>query len=105
MFTSVSNRSPKFLSDLERWEANLRVTCGRCRHSGDFDAGETARFFAAMGWSTAWGVIGRRFRCDHCGAKGAEVAMTPKALPRPVAEPPRPLTRREIKEAQRRERG
>ena len=51
MFTGVGNKSPKFLSDLERWEANLRVICRRCRRSGDFDAGETARFFAAMGWS------------------------------------------------------
>jgi hypothetical protein len=101
----AANHNPKYLSDLARWEANLRVTCRGCSRTGDFDPAETARFFTGMGWSTAWGTIGRRFRCEHCNTKGADVAMVPKVTPRSPVDPPRPLTAREMKEALRKGRG
>lgn len=101
----AANRRPKFLSDLQRWEANLRVTCRRCPHHGTFDPQQIEQWFRMRGWNTAWDVIGQRFRCDECGTKGASVSMVPKPTPLPLGNPPRPVTERQIKEQIRRSRG
>lgn len=97
--------NPKTLSDLDRYDANLRATCVACGHWGDFTVRPIVDYFLWKRWNTALDVAGGRFRCEKCGHRGARLGLAPKyEEPRP-RETPAPLTAREIRAAIRRERG
>ena len=90
-------RTPKTISVLVRWDANLKITCAVCGHSGVYDPKQVAAYFHSSGWNTAWEVAHLRFRCEGkfgkgCGAKAAQLSMEPKPLPYKVPQP-EPLDR------------
>ena len=57
-------RQPKTLSDLTRWEANLRVTCCRCGRTGVYATKDMVAYFHARRWNQTWEEVARRFRCS-----------------------------------------
>jgi hypothetical protein len=97
------NHRPKCLSDLHRWNANLKVTCLSCGRSGTYRTQDVVAYFQSRAWNQAWEMVARRFRCEGCGARNARVDMTP--IERPPEIPPPAPTKADLKAQFRRRRG
>lgn len=69
---------PKYLSDLDRIEARLRVTCRRCRNVREFGTDELGRELFRRRKNTAWELLPDHFRC-RCGAKWPRLLILPFA--------------------------
>jgi hypothetical protein len=101
------NHRPKFLYDLHRWDANLKVTCLSCGRSGIYRTQDVVAYFQAKGWNQSWEMVAGRFRCEGfhegCGARNARVDMVP--APKPPEPPPPLVTHRHLKQEEWRRRG
>jgi hypothetical protein len=56
-------RTPKSLTELRGFDADLGVRCRDCGRFAVFDAAEMAEWFARNNWPTALDRVGERFRC------------------------------------------
>lgn len=73
--------SPKHLSDLDRIEADVRITCRRCGFEDDWTTADLARHLHEIGGSTVWSEITRHLSCRRFGCGSADL----RALPVPFA--------------------
>lgn len=94
----------KTLADLRRLDAHLRVTCRSCGHYGVYPLEQMVSYFLGKGWNSAWSEAPRRFRCDRCGERNAQLDPEPKPLNH-VPATPAALTEREWRAEVRRRRG
>lgn len=93
----------RFLHDLRRLPANLRVTCPKCGHDGVYHLQHIMDYFHARRWNQSLEAAGARFRCDECGHRGAALSPAPIIAP---PDPPKPLVlERDLKAEARRRRG
>jgi hypothetical protein len=72
---------PKHLSDLDRIEADVRITCRECRFEDDWTTSELASHLRAIGGSTVWSEITRHMVCRRfgCGSPDLRAAAVPYA--------------------------
>jgi hypothetical protein len=82
--------SPKHLSDLDRIEADVRITCRRCGFEDDWTTADLARYLFEIGGSTVWSEITRYLTCRRFGCGSPELW----ALPVPFARRPANMKRR-----------
>jgi hypothetical protein len=55
--------APKQLSDLNKIEADVRITCRQCGFEDDWTPAELARHVLAIGGSTVWSEVTRHLVC------------------------------------------
>lgn len=102
-----ANPTLRTLSDIDRLNGLLRVTCPDCGHSGLYDAWSMAEYFHSRSLNTALEVAGSYFRCEGgfgekgCGHRGARLSMEPRPLS-PVIPKPQPTELQLRQEARRR---
>lgn len=80
---------PKHLSDLAKIEADVRITCRKCRFEEDWTRQDLAAHLRAIGASTAWSEITRFLKCRRIGCGSIDL----RALPVPYARRPANLPR------------
>lgn len=81
---------PKHLSDLAKIEADVRVTCRRCRFEVDWRREDLAQHLREIGGSLVWSEITRHMVCRRAGCGSPDL----RALPVPYARRPANLRRR-----------
>ena len=64
---------PKHLSDLDKIEADVRITCRRCGFEDDWDRGELARHVLAIGGNLVWTEVTRHMVCRRFGCGSTEL--------------------------------
>lgn len=69
---------PKYLTDLHRIQARLRVTCRACGNVREFGVDELWRELFRRRRNTAWELLPGYLRC-RCGAKGPRLLILPFA--------------------------
>jgi hypothetical protein len=83
---------PNDLSDLGKWDADLRVRCRSCGRSAVFDLLLILNHFRSRGWNTSWDCVALRFICagtpdaPGCGGKVISVGLHPRVK----LQPPEP---------------
>ena len=82
--------SPKHLSDLDKIEADERITCRRCGSEDDWTTADIARHLFEIGGSTIWSEIRRYMTCRRFGCGSSELW----ALAVPFARRPANMRRR-----------
>lgn len=82
--------SPKHLSDLDKIEADVRITCRRCGFEDDWSTADLARHLFDIGGSTVWSEITRYLTCRRFGCGSPDL----RALPVPFARRPANMKRR-----------
>lgn len=68
----MSTKHIRCATDLGRFKAFLKVTCGDCENSRTLDAMDVA---AVIGANAPLASLQRRLKCILCGAKAARVAV------------------------------
>jgi hypothetical protein len=81
--------SPKHLSDLAKIEADVRVTCRRCRFEVDWRREDLAQHLREIGASLVWSEITRHMLCGRPGCGSPDL----RAVPVPYARRAANLTR------------
>ena len=76
--------SPKHLHDLAKIDADVRITCRRCRFEEDWSRDALAKHLHAIGASTVWSEITRFLTCRRWGCGSNDL----RALPVPYARRP-----------------
>lgn len=101
------NIRPNELADLGKWDADLKITCRRCRRWAVFELLPILNHFRSRGWNTSWSCVASRFVCKGtqedpgCGGKELRAGLAPRT------KPPRPepvLTELQMQQRIRRER-
>ncbi len=82
---------PKRLSDLAKIEADVRITCRKCRFEDDWKREDLAAHLHAIGASTAWSEITRFLKCRRWGCGSNDVRALPVPYARRPANLPRPI--------------
>lgn len=72
---------PKHLSDLDKIEADVRITCRACGFEDDWITADLIRHLIEIGGSTIWSEITRYLVCRRFGCGSADL----NALPVPFA--------------------
>lgn len=80
---------PKHLSDLHKIEADVRITCRRCRFEDDWTREALAAHLFAMGGSQVWSEITRHLRCRRFGCKSSDLRAQAVPCARRQANVPR----------------
>lgn len=80
---------PKNLHDLAKIEADVRITCRRCRFEEDWTREDLARHLHAIGGSTVWSEITRHLTCRRHGCGSRDVRALPVPYARRQANVPR----------------
>lgn len=81
--------APKHLADLDRIEADVRITCRRCGFEDDWTTAELARHLLAIGGSTVWSEVTRYLTCRRVGCGATELTALPVPYARRQANMPR----------------
>lgn len=89
----MTDRHPKFVDDLRRHAANLKVCCDTCGNAGLFDPENVASYFRSQRWNTVWEEVAQHFRCSRCGSKRISLAVEFKPPPLPKIDKPMLLER------------
>ena len=84
---------PKHLSDLDKLEADVRITCRRCGFEDDWGRGELARHVLAIGGNLAWSELTRHMVCRRFGCGSTELRALAVPLARRQANLPRRIGR------------
>lgn len=80
---------PKHLSDLHKIEADVRITCRRCRFEDDWTREALAAHLFAMGGSQVWSEITRHLRCRRFGCGSSDLRAQAVPCARRQANVPR----------------
>jgi|GEM_PF-4694126 len=93
------------LGDVLRAERALEIRCHGCGRRVPKDPRALLGRLVGEDWQTPLGVAARRFKCQGCGARAAQLKVLPGARERPAraAEPPRPKPPWERYDAHQRE--
>ncbi|WP_205481576.1 hypothetical protein [Sphingomonas arenae] len=81
---------PKHLSDLRKIEADVRITCRRCRFEEDWTREDLASHLFEIGGSQVWSEITRHLTCRRFGCGSRDLC----ALPVPYARRGANMSRR-----------
>jgi hypothetical protein len=102
-----ANIRPHELADLAEWDADLKITCRRCKRTAVFDLLPILNHFRAHGWNTSWSCVASRFVCKGtadqpgCGSKDLAAGLAPRVMP----APPEPrMTETQMRQRAKRER-
>ena len=84
---------PKNLSDLDKIEADVRITCWKCGFEDDWTVAALSRHLHETGGSTVWSVLTRTRSCRRFGCGSSDVralivpyARRPANMPRRIGE-------------------
>ena len=88
---------PKQLSDLDRIEADVRITCRRCGFEQDWTVADLSRHLLAIGGSTVWSEITRKLRCGHFQCREPNLRASPVPYARRQANLPRRIGALDVK--------
>ena len=75
------------LEDLTRWQADLRLSCPNCNHTGLYCAADVVKWFRAQGWNTSLDIAPYRFRCSMCGHKPVKLSAASPDMKLPPERP------------------
>lgn len=81
---------PKYLSDLDKIEADVRLVCRRCGFEDDWTVADLTRHLLAIGGSTVSSEVTRYLECRRFGCGSGEL----RAIPVPFARRPANMPRR-----------
>jgi hypothetical protein len=72
--------SPKHLSDLAKIEADVRITCRRCRFEVDWRREDVAQHLREIGGSLVWSEITRHMVCGRAGCGSPDLRILREAV-------------------------
>lgn len=69
-----ANRKIETLTDLTRYDSNVRAVC-RCGRKGVIDGRKLSRYFFVRRWDTRVHMVGGHLRCSNCGARPVQIGF------------------------------
>jgi hypothetical protein len=89
--------APKHLHDLNKIEADVRITCRQCAFEVDWTVADLSAHLVSIGGSLAWSEVTRHLVCRRQGCGSRRLRATPVPFARRQANLPRQIGKFDVR--------